>query len=151
MSFGQLGTPTDRWVLEYLKGGSGRSIPLAEMLGMTYQQLSAQGTSYRGYASMWLYYQYLRRHYASQLAAFETALAQTQASGDAVRGHFLQSFGLAGDAGLVRLETEALAWVGRQDVSKEESDQLLTALEAVTSKLPLSYIYRRRAPALLPD
>jgi hypothetical protein len=149
IEFGDFQNPTNRRYLDLVHAGG--AIDLPEFIPMSYEEISGGGTSDRGYASAWLYYQFLRRHDPDRLARFETAVAAADPERRDLRALFLEVFDLDGEEGLAALGQAARDWAAGQNITLESASRVLRAIEAVERKLPLSYTYRMRAPAVAPD
>ncbi len=143
--FGQFQTPTNAGYAYYLAHEPLGAIPLPEIIEMDYDELSNGGLNNRGYASMWLYYQFLRRNYPGELKEFELEIAALQPERDEIRSLFMARFELADEEELEKFSLAATEWISRQDVSLKELGHGAQARRAVQDGVSVFFSNRRRS------
>ncbi|MEM7165182.1 MAG: hypothetical protein AAF581_06930 [Planctomycetota bacterium] len=143
--FGQYANPSnDRWLRKFKRDGV---LPLEEICGLDYNNISKGGTGTQGYNSVWLYYQYLRRNLPQKLLEYEQRLSKMEYTKDFdrdTRNLFQEVFGLHTDQALAAFGDQAEAWTRTQNITEEQLRRAQKAYEAVSRMAPTSYNYRLR-------
>ena len=159
LRFGQWVNPKNHWYLGEMKQNQG-VIPLEAIVTMTYKQISAGGTNSQGYRSVWLYYQFFKRHRPSELAEFERRLATSglgsswnwkQQQYAAVQQLFLEAFRLPDHDAVAKLGAEAEAWVKGQNISAAELTKAEESYLSVSQMAPRAYNHRATTIAEQPQ
>jgi hypothetical protein len=148
--FGQFQNPGNERYLAFLERGN-EPISLLDIVHMDYLEISRSGASLTGYASVWLYYQFMKSRRREELRAFELALAKERPTDLQEMGQLFVEKVVQGDpARLPALEREAREWLAEQSITESELQKSAESLSAIRDGLARSYNYRRRVPARLP-
>ncbi len=139
--FGQFVNPTNEsWLRQFREHGV---LSLDDLVDRQYEEISDGGKSFKGYTSVWLYYQYLSREHSAKLAEYEARLVHRDES-QSFKSVFREVFDLDSDEELAEFGSRAVAWARAQDIGEEDLKRAHEAYQSVVDGAPRSYNYRIR-------